>query len=39
VPSGTFTADRLVADLEDRTVTLEGNARLRMVPGEFRMPQ
>jgi len=32
VPRGTFKADRLRADLTDRTVTLEGNARLRIVP-------
>lgn len=31
-PSGTFSADRLTADLEARTVSLEGNARLRMMP-------
>lgn len=30
IPAGTFRADRLSADLENRTVTLEGNARLRM---------
>jgi lipopolysaccharide export system protein LptC len=30
MPSGTFRADSLSADLEARTVTLEGNARLRM---------
>ncbi|MGF7172201.1 lipopolysaccharide export system protein LptC [Sphingobium xanthum] len=30
MPSGTFRADHLSADLEARTVTLEGNARLRM---------
>jgi lipopolysaccharide export system protein LptC len=39
VPSGTFTADRISADLGERTVTLEGNARLRMTPGKMRMPQ
>lgn len=39
VPSGTFRGDRLVADLEARTVTLDGNARLRMVPGALRMPK
>ncbi len=38
VPAGTFSADRLMADLEARTITLEGNARLRMVPGKLRMP-
>lgn len=31
MPIGTFRADRLRADLEARTVTLEGNARLRIV--------
>lgn len=38
VPTGTFSADRIVADLGERTVTLEGNARLRMTPGKLRMP-
>ena len=32
VPQGTFRADKLRANLEDRTVTLDGNARLRIVP-------
>lgn len=32
VPQGTFRADKLLANLEDRTVTLDGNARLRIVP-------
>ena len=31
-PTGVFSADRLTADLEKRTVTLDGNARLRIVP-------
>lgn len=39
VPAGTFSADRLVADLEERTVTLEGKARMRMTPGELRIPR
>jgi lipopolysaccharide export system protein LptC len=39
VPTGTFRADRMVADLENRTVTLDGKARLRMVPGKMRIPQ
>lgn len=30
MPTGTFRADHLSADLEGRTVTLEGNARLRI---------
>lgn len=38
VPAGTFSADRIMTDLEARTVTLDGNARLRMVPGRMRMP-
>lgn len=38
VPAGTFSAERIVADLEARTVALEGNARLRMAPGKLRMP-
>lgn len=32
VPQGTFRADRLRADLSARTVTLDGNARLRIKP-------
>lgn len=32
-PLGTFSANRLSADLEGRTVKLQGNARLRIVPG------
>lgn len=33
LPTGTFRADRLKADLTNRTVTLEGRARLRMTQG------
>ena len=32
VPQGRFSANALSADLEGRTVTLDGNARLRIVP-------
>lgn len=32
-PVGTFSANQLSADLEGRTVRLQGNARLRIVPG------
>lgn len=39
IPAGTFSANRLEADLDARTVTLAGNARLRMVPGKLRMPR
>ena len=38
IPAGTFSADRLTADLSARTITLSGNARLRMEPGKPRMP-
>lgn len=38
VPAGTFSADRLEADLSQRTVALQGHARLRMTPGELRIP-
>jgi lipopolysaccharide export system protein LptC len=33
VPQGTFSANNMSANLQDRTVTLNGNARLRIVPG------
>lgn len=33
-PMGSFSGDHMTADLESRTVTLEGNARLRIVPGQ-----
>ncbi|WP_374943685.1 LPS export ABC transporter periplasmic protein LptC [Sphingomonas sp.] len=36
VPQGTFSADRMHADLAERTVTLDGNARLRIVPRRTR---
>ena len=36
VPQGTFRGDQMRADLESRTVTLQGNARLRIVPGRTR---
>ena len=39
VPTGTFSASTMKADLDDRTVTLEGNARLHMTPGKLRIPQ
>jgi len=38
VPAGTFSADRIVSDLDARTVTLDGNAKLRMTPGRMKMP-
>lgn len=39
VPAGTFSANSLRADLVTRTITLEGDARLTMVPGQLRMPR
>lgn len=39
VPTGTFRADRIIADLDARIVTLEGSARLRMTPGKLRLPE
>jgi lipopolysaccharide export system protein LptC len=38
IPAGTFSADTISADLVERTVALDGNARLRMAPGKLRMP-
>lgn len=38
IPAGTFSANSLSADLDERTLALEGNARLRMVPGKLRVP-
>lgn len=42
VPAGNFSADRLEVDLDARTISLIGNARLRMIPGkinQMRIPQ
>ncbi len=38
IPAGTFSANTIEADLDARTVALQGNARLRMEPGKLRMP-
>jgi lipopolysaccharide export system protein LptC len=37
-PAGTFSADSLRADLAARTIALDGNVRLTMIPGRMRMP-
>lgn len=37
IPAGTFSANRIVADLGERSIALEGNARLVMAPGKLRM--
>ena len=39
VPAGSFEADSMRVDLASRTVTLNGNARGRMVPGQLRLPR
>lgn len=38
IPAGSFSANTLQADLSERTITLEGNARFTMIPGQLRMP-
>ena len=38
IPAGSFSANTLQADLSARTITLEGNARFTMIPGQLRMP-
>lgn len=38
IPAGAFSADGMRADLQARTFSLNGNARLRMVPGRLRLP-
>jgi lipopolysaccharide export system protein LptC len=38
VPAGTFSARTIRADMGARTLTLEGDARLSMIPGKLRMP-
>ena len=38
IPAGSFSANTIRADLDRRVLTLAGNARLRMVPGQLRMP-
>ncbi|MEM9500654.1 MAG: LPS export ABC transporter periplasmic protein LptC [Pseudomonadota bacterium] len=38
IPAGTFSGDVLSANLSERIIVLEGNAKLNMVPGELRVP-
>lgn len=38
-PAGVFRADRLTGDMRARIVTLEGNARLTMNPGQVKLAQ
>lgn len=39
IPAGTFSANSIRADLAARTIVLDGNASLSMVPGKLRIPQ
>lgn len=39
VPAGTFSADRVSADLDSRIVMLDGNVRLRIDQTSFRIPR
>ncbi len=39
IPAGTFRANSMRADLSARELTLEGNARLTMIPGKVSKPQ
>jgi lipopolysaccharide export system protein LptC len=39
IPAGTFSADQFHVDLPARTLSLIGNARLRMVPGRLQLPE
>ncbi len=38
VPAGSFSANRIRADLSERTLLLSGNAKMTMVPGQLRVP-
>ena len=39
IPSGTFSADRVSADLDSRVLMLDGNVRLRIDQTSFRIPR
>ena len=39
VPSGTFSADRIAADLANHSVSLDGHAHLRMTQGKMSLPK
>jgi lipopolysaccharide export system protein LptC len=39
VPAASFSARSFRADLDARILTLEGDARIRMIPGQLRLPQ
>lgn len=37
--AGSFSANMMTADLSARNIVLEGNTRLRMIPGQLKVPQ
>lgn len=39
IPAGTFSADRIDADLDERVIALTGRARLNMQPGRVTVPR
>lgn len=39
IPAGTFSADQLSADLDNRILTLDGNVQMRFEQMNFRMPR
>ncbi|KLE34217.1 hypothetical protein [Aurantiacibacter luteus] len=39
IPAGRFRADSVRVDLDTRTITLRGNARMTMVPGHLAVPR
>lgn len=39
IPAGTFSAYSMFADLGERMIRLDGNARLTMTPGKLRIPE
>lgn len=38
IPAATFSARSIEGDLDARILALEGNARIRMIPGQLRLP-
>jgi len=38
VPAGAFKADQIEVDIDERRISLRGNAQLTMRPGELRVP-
>jgi len=38
IPAGTFSANTMQTQVDERKITLDGNARLTLIPGQLRMP-